>query len=178
MDGGVPVGLVAEEEQEAGLHNLVGGGGVGVHALGLIGEVAFGAQILHRGDKHIGPEVLHAAALVEKDLEHIRKSIPCGGGGGGLSRRSGSGAALSGGRLGLTAGMNLVDQSINFLQQSVDIFSKGLLIFNVLQLLTEKVDGLKQKIKQLGPQFLGDHVHGFIPDNGKQILRPMGNGHQ
>ena len=139
VDGVVPVGLVAEEEGKAGLHDLVGGGGIGIHALGLIDKVVFRTDFPHRGGQHIGPQVFHAAALVKKDLQAIGEFRLAGTGrGGGLSLSSGLLRRL------LTAGANLLDQSINFLQQGVDIFSKGLLVFDVLQLLTEKVNGLKQ----------------------------------
>ena len=48
--------------------------------------------------------------------------------------------------------MNLLDQGINFLQQAVDIFSKGLPIFDMIDLLTEEVDGLEKQLEQLKSQ--------------------------
>ena len=72
----------------------------------------------------------------------------------------------------------MLHQSINFLHQSVDIFSERLPVLNPLQLLAEKVDGLEEQIKQLRPQTFRYHIHGFVPDDGKHILGPVGNGHQ
>ena len=145
MDGLVTVRLIAEGQEEAGLRDLSGGGGVGIHAFGGIGKILLGAQLADGGDQHIGPQVFHAAALVEVDLEIVGEPVRAGGSGG--SRLGGGGSRLGGGggrRSGLAAGTNLLDESINFLEQGVDIFCKGLLIFDMLQLLPEEIDGLEQ----------------------------------
>ena len=73
--------------------------------------------------------------------------------------------------------MNLLDQGINFLQQTVDIFSKRLAVFNVLHLLTEEVNGLEEQFEQGRALLLRDNFDGFVPDDGEQVLHPVGNGH-
>ena len=96
-------------EQEARFHDLVGGGRVAVHPLGLIGHVRIGAELPDGVEQHISPQVLHPAALVKKDVEAVREAL----GRGGLARSRFPGRRFFGG--GLAAGANLVNQSINFL---------------------------------------------------------------
>ena len=79
--------------------------------------------------------------------------------------------------LGSTGVLNLLDQGINFLQQAVDIFSKGLPIFDMIDLLTEEVDGLEKQLEQLRAVGLWDDVHGLVPNDGKQVLSAVGDRH-
>jgi len=78
----------------------------------------------------------------------------------------------------LAPGANFIDQSINFPQENVDIFSKGLFVFDVLQFSSEKINSLEQQVEQLRTQALRHHIHGLIPDNGKEVLRTVGDGHE
>ena len=168
VDGVVPVGGVFEVEHEARFHYLGGRRRVGGHVLGLIAEVRLGAEIPHGVGQHQGPDVLHAASLVKEHLQGVGKT-------GRLAGRRTAGRRRRGRRT--AAALNLLNEAINFLKQAVDILSKGLLIFDVLDLLAEEVDGLEQQVKELRPLLLGHHRHGLVPNDGEQVLRPVGDGH-
>lgn len=107
-------------------------------------ENSLPADITDRIDQHKGTGIFPAAALIKKDLKRIGEiRIFC-------RLILGDRPRLPWGRgLGSHGVLNLLDQGINFLQQAVDIFSKGLPIFDMIDLLTEEVDGLEKQLEQL-----------------------------
>lgn len=116
-------------------------------------KIPLTADVTDRIDQHKGTGIFHAAALIKKDLKRIGEiRIFC-------RLILGDRPRLPWGRgLGSHGVLNLLDQGINFLQQAVDIFSKGLPIFDMIDLLTEEVDGLEKQLEQLRAVGLWDDV--------------------
>ena len=74
--------------------------------------------------------------------------------------------------------INLCDEAINFLQQRVDIICESFPVLNVLNLLSEEVDGLEKQIKQLRPEAFRHDGNGLLSQDSKEILGPVGDGHE
>ena len=129
VDGVVPVGLVAEGEQETGFRDLSRRGGVMLHALRRERKIVVAADLANGGDQHEGAQILHAAALVKEDLKGVGEAGHGGGGlsgglrGGGLRRGGLRSGSLSSGRAAIGGGRDLLDEAINLLQETVDILS-------------------------------------------------------
>ena len=172
MDGIFTVLCIPEVHHEAGVDDLARGAGICGDVGGRKVKIPLPADITDRIDQHKGTGIFHAAALIKKDLKRIGEiRIFC-------RLILGDRPRLPWGRgLGSTGVLNLLDQGINFLQQAVDIFSKGLPIFDMIDLLTEEVDGLEKQLEQLRAVGLWDDVHGLVPNDGKQVLSAVGDRH-
>ena len=142
-----------------------------LHVGGLKGKVLLGANVVDGGHEHKGPQVLHAAALVEEHLQPIGESL----------RRVGCCRFAAAGRLFRRcrcSTLNLCDKAINFLQQRVDIICESFPVLDVLDLLPEEVDGLEKQIKQLRPEALRHDGNGLLPEDCEEVLGPVGDGHE
>ena len=93
VDGVVPVGLVAEGEQETGFRDLSRRGGVMLHALRRERKIVVAADLANGGDQHESAQILHAAAPIKEDLKGVGEA---GHGGGGLSGGPRAGACGAG----------------------------------------------------------------------------------
>ena len=162
------------------LNDALGGGGVGLHIGGVEGEVAVVAHVLDGGDQHEGTQALHAAALLEVDLEAEGEALRPGGGSLGGGGRAGR-RFCGGGRGGRWRGfrhilaLNFSDQGINICKETVDILIKRLVGLHLLHFAPEEVDGLEYHVEQRRAVFLGHHGHGVLPDDEEHILNPVGH---
>ena len=63
-----------EPQEETFFHDLFRGGGIGLHVGGLESEFRFRAEIPDGVDQHKCPQVFHAAALIENNMQLMRKA--------------------------------------------------------------------------------------------------------
>ena len=165
---------MTEHQQEAVFDHLLGGGGVVFNARRLKQEIGLGTEITDGRHQHKGPQVLHAAALVEKDPQNIGElrvaasvrgrgalGLYLGGGGG-----SGGGSRL----VLLRFAFNFGDQTINICKEAVDIFIKGLSRLDLTDLRPEIVDGVEHQVEQRGTVLLRHDGHRVLSYDKEKIL--------
>ena len=190
-NGFLPVLGVFKHQQKAVVDDLLGGGGVALHGGGVVEEVRLGAEALNRGDEHVGPQVLHAAAVVKEHPQLIGE-VGIAGAGGGVVGAAGIGGGSGrrrggGGRCGLGSGgglfrrllaLNFSDQAINICKEAVDIFVKGLFCLHLLHFLAEIVHRVEHHVEQRGTVRLLHHGHRAFPDEEEHVFNPVGDGRQ
>ena len=72
-NGLLPILCVFEHQEEAVLDHLFRGGGVIFHCRGFKKKIRLCTEVLDGHHQHVGPQILHAASLVKKDMQLIGK---------------------------------------------------------------------------------------------------------